>query len=272
MPVTTPIKTNYLYRIEYGSNVERWTNVAEDQTFAGESYRLMAVEHTRPRFSGDAQDGEIDLRVYEDNPLTLLFTLGPPPFRIKLIIYEYDRLAETAEARYRGWIVRPSFGLSESLTSFRCKTVWQFYERESFTDSLSGQSRYSVFDPRSGVDLETLRETVTVTALNDLRDVITITGAAQAPSYYRGGLIVAPDRDMRTVLEHEIVGSDVRLTLSSAFNRFTLDTGFTAEIYPGDDLLYETWANRFAAATNNGEAFGGWPFMPNVDPAVRGVS
>jgi hypothetical protein len=76
---------------------------------------------------------------------------------------------------------------------------------------------------------------------------------------------------MRTVINHELDGSDIILTLSSAFNRFTLDEGFTADVYPGDDLLYDTWANKFASATNNGEAFGGWPFMPNVDPAVRGV-
>lgn len=274
MPVTTPVKTNYLYRIEYSSNVLRWSGVAEDQLYDSEIYSFVVggISHTSPRFSAEAQSAEIELLVHENNPLTTLFSLGPPPFRIKLIIYEFNRDTETATPRYRGWIVRPSFSLDESTVSFRCKSVWHFYERESFTDSLSALSRYSVFDPRSGVDIETLKETITVTAFNDLRDIITITGTAQSPPYYRGGLIIAPDRDMRTILEHELSGSDIFLTLSSAFNRFTLDEGFTADIYPGDDLLYDTWANKFASVTNNGEKFGGWPFMPDVDPAVRGVS
>jgi hypothetical protein len=271
MPVTVPVKTNYLYRIEYGSNVERWSGVAEDQLLDGETYRAMPVTHSRFRFSAESQATETDLTVYEANPLTTLFSLGPPPYRIRLLIYEYDRDTETAVARYRGWIIRPSFALNESTVSFRCKTVWHFYERESFTDSLSGLSRYSIYDPRSGVDIESLRVPVTVTDFNDLRDVITVTGAAEAVPYYRGGLIIAPDRDMRTIIEHELSGADVLLTLSSAFSRFTLDEGFTADVYPGDDLLYETWANKFSATTNNGEAFGGWPYMPNVDPAVRGV-
>lgn len=271
MPVTAPVKTNFLYRIEYASQVERWTNVAEDQPVDGESYRLMPVEHTPPRFSNDPQGAEIDLTVHESNVLTQLFSLGPPPFRIKLLIYEYDRDTETATPHYRGWIVRPSLNLDNSVISFRCKTIWHFYERESFTDSLSALSRYSIFDERSGVDIEVLRTSITATAFSGLRDVITVTGIAEAPPYYRGGVIVAPDRDMRTVIEHEIVGADELLTLSSAFNRFTLDTGFTADLYPGDDLLHETWANKFAAATNNGEFHGGWPFMPNVDPEKRGV-
>jgi hypothetical protein len=271
MPVTAPVQTNYLYRIEFGSNVERWSNVSIDQLLDGETYRAMPVTHSKPRFSGESQSGEIDLTIYESNPLTTLFSLGPPPYRIKLTIYEYDRDTSTGTPRYRGWIIRPSFILDESHVSFRCKTVWHFYERESFTDSLSGLSRYSIFDPRSGVDIESLRTTITVDDFNDLRDVITVTGIVDAPPYYRGGLIIAPDRDMRTIIEHETSGADILLTLSSAFNRFTLDEGFTADVYPGDDLLYETWANKFSTATNNGEMFGGWPYMPNVDPEIRGV-
>lgn len=273
MPVTAPIRTNYIYRIEYASNTVRWTNQAEAQVADGEVYDIVTagVTHTPPRISGDAQSSEIDLTVHENNVLTTLFSLGTPPFRIKLLIYEYDRDTETATPHYRGWIIRPSLQLDASTVSFRCKTVYHFYERESFTDSLSALSRYSIFDERSGVDIESLRTTITVTEFNDLRDVITVTGVVDAPPYYRGGLIIAPDRDMRTIVEHELSGADVLLTLSSAFNRFTLDEGFTADIYPGDDLLYETWANKFAAATNNGEYFGGWNRIPNVDPAVRGV-
>lgn len=273
MPVVAPVKTNYLYSVEYGSNTERWTNIAEDQSHDGETYRWLVggVSHTSPRFSNDAQAAEIDLSVHESNPIAQLFTFGPPPFRIKLLIYEYDRVADTATPRYRGWIVRPSYDLDGSLTSFRCKSVWHFYERESFVDSLSALSRYSIYDPRSGVDIESLRTGITVDTFNDERDVITVTGISQLDDYFRGGLIIAPDRDMRMILKHVTVGSDKQLTLSAAFPRFTLDEGFTADIYPGDDLVYETWANKFAAQTNNGEKWGGWQYTPNVDPNVRGV-
>lgn len=269
MPVTAPVQTNYLYRVEYASNVERWTNVAQDQVFDGEVYRLLegGVAHTSPTFSGNPQDAEVELKVYDNNPLSNLFVLGPPPYRIKLRIYEYDRVADTVEARYRGWVVRPSYDLDGSITSFRCKSVWHFFERESLTDSLSALSRYSIYDPRSGVNIDALRTGITIDSLNDERDVLTVTGITQLDDFFRGGLIAAPDRDMRTIIKH--VGDT--LTLSAAFPRFTLDEGFTADIYPGDDLTYETWANKFAAETNNGENWGGWQYTPNVDPAVRGV-
>jgi hypothetical protein len=271
MPVTTAIETNFLYTITYGSQVARYTNIAEAQNYDGESYALIPVSHTTPRFSTSPQDSEIDLTIHESNEVADLFILSPPPFQVILRIFEYDRLTDTATPYWTGWIIRPSFDLFGSIVGFHCKTLWHFFERESFTDSLAALSRYSVYDPRAGVDLESLRVGITIDALNDQRDVLTVTGITEPDDWFKGGLIIAPDRDMRTIIEHKTIGTDKLLTLSGAFPLFTLDTGFNADIYPGDDLTYDTWANKFGAQTNNGEAWGGWQFMPNVDPATKGV-
>lgn len=271
MPVTVPTETNFLYRITYGSNVERYTNIAGDQSFDSEIYRYIAIEHTPPKYSAEPQESEAVLTIHESNPIADLFTLGPPPYQIVLDIWEYDRAADSATKQFHGWIIRPSFDLDNSIVGFRCKTVWHFFERESFSDSLSALSRYSIYDPRSGVDVESFRVGVTIDSLNDQRDILTVSGVTQPDDYFRGGFIVAPDRDMRTILKHVTESGNKKLYLNGAFPQFTLDTGFTADVYPGDDLTYETWANKFAAVTNNGEKHGGWPFMPNADPAVRGV-
>lgn len=271
MPVTTPTATNFLYAVSFGGNVERWTNIAEDQTFNGELYHFIAIDHTPPKFSAEPQESEVTLTIHERNPIADLFTLGPPPFPVIIDIWEYDRDSDTATPHYHGWIIRPSFDLSGDVISFRCKTVWHFFERESFTDSLSALSRYSVFDPRSGVDITALRISITIDALNDERDILTVSGITEPDDWFRGGVIVAPDNDARTILQHVTESGLKKLYLSAAFPQFTLDVAFTADIYPGDDLTYDTWANKFAVETNNGERHGGWPFMPNVDPVVRGV-
>lgn len=271
MSITDPIKTNFLYRFAAGSQAHLFTNVAENQTYNSEQYDAIQIEHTRPTFSSEPQQSEIDVKVTESNAVADLFVNGPPSYPIILTILEYDRETDTADHYYKGWVIRPSFTLDESVMSFHIKTLWHFFERESFTDSLAALSRYSVYDPRSGVDIEAFRVGVTVTALNSERDILTVTGITEIDGWFSGGMIVAPDRDMRTILKHVTEGADKKLYLNGAFPQFTLAAGFTADIYPGDDLLYSTWANKFDSVTNNGEAFGGWPYMPNVDPAVRGV-
>lgn len=270
--VTAPSKINFLYRFETGAGaVFTYTDIAENQTYNGEVYQYIQVSHTSPKYSEDPEDAEIDIALHEDNQISTLFVLGPPPYQIKVHIYEFDRDSETVTDNYDGYLVRSQFNLQESTVSLHCKTAWLFFERESLSDSLSALSRYSVYDQRSGVDIENYRVGITILSLNSQRDELIVSGITEPDDWFKGGMIVAPDLDKRTIIEHKTVSGDKTLILNAAFPRFTLDAGFPADIYPGDDLLYDTWANKFAADTNNGENHGGWQFTPNVDPAVRGV-
>lgn len=269
--VATPTQLNFLYRFETPSATHRFTDVAENQPYDGEEYLYTQIEHSSPKFSEEPQDAEIEVEVIDINPVATLFTFGTPPYPIKLKIYEFDRDAGTVTDHYKGWIVRSAFNLDRSTVSFHLKTVWHFFERESLSDSLSALSRYSVYDPRSGVDLESYRVGITIDAINDERDVLTVSGITEPDDHFKGGMIVAPDLDKRTIIEHKTEGGLKKLYLNGGFPRFTLDVGFTADIYPGDDLTYAMWANKFGADTNNGENHGGWEYTPNADPAVRGV-
>jgi hypothetical protein len=132
--VTTPKETNFLYRLETPSAAFTFTDIAENQDLEGETYRSIQISHTSPKFSEDPQDSEIDVTIHENNEAATLFILGPPPYPIKVRIYEFDRETELATLDYKGWVVRSNLELSSSTVSFRLKSVWHFFERESFSD------------------------------------------------------------------------------------------------------------------------------------------
>ena len=272
MSVNENTELNFLYRFEAGSAVFTFSDVSLDQPYNGEFYTKIQIANTAPRFTARPEEAEIDVTMNEQAALSDLFINGPPPYRVKLIIYEYDRVAQTVTPYYRGWVVRAPFRLTESLVQLHLKSVWHFFERLSLVDSLSALSRYSVYDPRVSADYSSLRTGITVTALNDHRDILTVTGITQPDDHFRGGFIEATNTDKRTIIAHYTEAGEKKLQLSAAFPEFTLSNGFTADIYPGDDLTYGTWTTRFAVQTNNGQKFGGWTYMPNVDPSVKGVS
>lgn len=261
---------SFLYHFTAGSDSPKYTNISHERTYQNEDYTPIQITHTSPKFSNEPQDAEIDVTIKDSVELGEVL-LSPPPYPITLNIYEYDWETDTAIHYYRGWVVRSAFTLTRPTIILHLKTVWHYFERESLSDSLSSLSRYSIYDPRAGVDLSSLADAATVTELNDLRDVLTVTGLTELDGYYKGGYIEAPNLDKRTILEDVTESGERHLYLNGGFPRFTLDVGFSATVYPGDDLTYATWANKFAALTNNGEAWGGWEFTPNVDPAVRGV-
>lgn len=259
----------FLYHISAGSATYRYVKVAHEQLFDDETYTPLQITHTLPTYSAQSQDAEIDVTIIESNEVGELL-LTPPPYPVILTIYEL--LGEEVNLYYRGWVVRCQFKLTESVFALHLKSLWLFYERESLTDSLSSLSRFSIYDPRAGIDISTLGVSVTVTSLNDFRDVLTVTGISEPVPYYRGGFIEAPNLDKRTILEDVTESGNRRLYLNGGFPLFTLDSGFPATVYPGDDLAYNTWANKFSTLTNNGANWGGWQYTPNVDPALRGVS
>lgn len=269
--ITKPTEFHYLYQIAAGSATYTYNSVDVQQEFDGEQAVPIQVRHELFTNSGEAEDLETDLQIHKSAEVANHFLDGPPPYQVIVTIYEYDRDADTSTPTYLGWVTRSNFELDRHILSLHLKSLWHFFERESLSDSLSALSRYLVYDPRSGVDAESLKETITVTSLNDERDVLTVTGITQPVEWYKGGRMRAQDGDERTIIQDEIVTTDRVFTLSAAFPRFTVSNGFTVEVYPGDDLTYETWANKFAAQTNNGERHGGWQHTPNVDPQVRGV-
>lgn len=271
MPVNNSTALNFLYLFTAGSSSYGYCDIAELISHEGESYVPIQIQHTSPNYSERPEEAEIDITISESASLPQLF-INPPPFSIKVQIYEYDFDSGIVTPYYRGWVVRAPFKLTDSVVELHCKSVFHYFERASLVDSLSALSRYSIYDPRAGVDMESLRTGVTVTALNDFRDVVTVTGVSQLDAFFTNGIMRAPDGDLRTILKHVTESGDVNLYLNAAFDRFTLDEGFSADLFPGDDLTYETWANKFATETNHGEKHGGWTHMPNVDPALRGVS
>lgn len=269
--ITKPTELHYVYQITAGSATYTYNSVDVQHEFDGEEAIPIQVSHELFTNSGEAEDLETDFEIHKSAEIANHFIDGPPPYPVTVEIFEYDRDSETATAIYLGWVTRSNFELDRHVLSLHLKSLWHFFERESLTDSLSSLSRYSIYDPRSGVDAESLKETITVTALNDERDVLTVTGITQPVEWYKGGRMKAQNNDERTIIKDEIVGADRQLTLAAAFPRFTMSSGFTADVYPGDDLTYETWANKFASQSNNGEKHGGWQHTPNVDPSVRGV-
>ena len=258
----------FLYHFTAGSAIYRFIHIDRALEFESESYEAVQIAHTVPTYSDEPQDAEIDVEVKDSIDLSEVL-LTPPPYPIILKIYEW--LGSSASPYYLGWVVRCRFNLTRPTIQLHLKTIWHFFERESLTDSLSSLSRYSIYDPRAGVDIEALRRSLTVSDFSDLRDELTVTGLTEEEGYYTGGFIAAPNQDKRSVLLDETVGGDRRFTLNGGFSRFTLDEGFPADAYPGDDLTYATWANKFASVTNNGESWGGWEFTPTVDPMKRGV-
>ena len=125
------------------------------------------------------------------------------------------------------------------------------------TDTWSSSCRANLGDSRCTVDIEALKDTLTVTIATS-RQRFDCSGLVAANGYFNDGLVVWQTGNNAglafEVAEYLLSGSYVRLKLSTPF---AIQVGDTAFIYPGCDKQLATCRDKF----NNILNFVGEPFL-----------
>lgn len=275
----------YIYRFQEGDGQRHtYSGVAHAIESDGELYAPVSISHSLPTFSSDPSQARITVRMRDDLTVAMNYISHPPPFSTYLDIYEVlaseingnQLIATEIDPHWTGQITRIAWKDSFRAVEITCRTRQDIhFSRETNEESLNPSCRFHLGDGRCPVNIEDFKEATTVTAISgDVSEpTITVASLAQADNdYYKAGMIRLADGDMRTVdLVVNSSGSTRVLTLSRAYPSTSVQIGDTVEVFAGDDLTQEVCATVFGAATNNGEAWGGWKLTPNRDYQRYGI-
>lgn len=272
----------YLYRFEDWSAVHTYCNGAHIITYDGADYRPVTISHSVPTFSSDPSQARVGVQLRDDLVVALNYISHPPPSKTELRILEVldtdisdnQLLATAIDAHWTGQIMRIAWRDGFRSVDMQCRTAWEIHlSRETNTQGLDPLCRFHLGDGRCPVNIEDFKEQATVSAISDdiSEPTVTVTGLAEIDAYYTGGMIRTADYDWRTVLKALTSGSNKVLTLSRAFPSTAIQNSDTVDVFAGDDLTFETCSVKFGAATNSGEAWGGWKLTPNRDYQKDGI-
>lgn len=119
------------------------------------------------------------------------------------------------------------------------------------------------------VNLALRARPATVTAITG--NTITVSGlGAFINEWFEGGFVELADGDRRDVVKS--VQSTGVLTLARRFSSSSLATGDPVTVYDGCKHRHqEDCISKFGSETNNGEAFGGYPYAGSRNPFKTGV-
>jgi hypothetical protein len=138
---------------------------------------------------------------------------------------------------------------------------------------LSVSDNYTQFSPPTNISESSFAYSGTIsTAINVTSQVITVnssTAFAQVPDYFAGGWL---DTGTGVNVEHRgilssspAVSPNVTLYIDRPFIKAT--TGQSVTLYPGYDASIDQCDLKF----NNRINFGGHPYIPNINPAVKAI-
>lgn len=272
----------YIYRFIDPTGEYLYSGVSHPLIFDDAVYDPVTISHSVPTFSSDPSQARVTVSLRDDLQVAMNYISHPPPFKTELRIYEVLETSisgnslqvEQYEPHWSGRIVRIAWRDNFQAVEMLCKTQQEIhFARETNNESLHPLCRFHLGDGRCPVNIEDFKETVTVEDKSD--DVsepsITVSGLIHPDSYYKAGMVRLADQDYRTVEKAETSAGDKVLTISRSFPDTSVQIGDSVEVFAGDDLTQEVCSVVFGAATNGGEAWGGWKLTPSRDFQKDGI-
>lgn len=262
------LKPIYLYKFTYGDRVYPYTNVGLPQSWDGIEYLPTdPISHSEPTITEDVTKADLTVNVPFDNDVAFLSNAFPLPADIELLIYKFYEGVNDPEVYWRGKIIRTTW--DDSKAKIECNTTLSNLLVEGLPETNQILCNKRLFDGRCPVLAADFRVGVTVSVITNSTGgvtTVTVTGITQPDDWFERGTIIASNGDIRFIVAH----TGAVLTLDNPFPATTLAVDDAIDIYPGCDRSYATCQGKYGDSTSDGDAFGGNPIVPKVNPHEYG--
>lgn len=243
----------------------RYTNDIADIIFNGNTYKAIAISRSEVN-AGTQEDDGIDLTVElgVQNEIVKVYGFRPAPPRLQLTIYRYHNIAQFVPY-WTGPI--DNINVDDDLATLRSPSALGVALNSSCPSTYyQTPCNHVLFDRRCNVDRNAWSHDTTIAAVSGR--TINVASLGVCAGKMIGGEIVLTSGERRTVTAE----SGLALTINFPFAE--VEVGGEVELAVGCNHLYGKndggvghCINRF----NNGARFGGFPYIPTVNPFQDGI-
>lgn len=232
----------------------------QEVQYNGDTYMPVVMKRDNV-VSGTQADDANNLSVYLPVSAQLVqdYAFGISPPDLDLLIYRYHDLSDV-QVYWSGTITNVSIQVNIATLTSPSILSW------ILTGSIP--SRYYqtpcnnvLFDSFCKASRAAFEITTTITSIDDL-DVVIASNGGHPDGFFVGGEVVLPSQERRMIISH----SGLNLVLSYPFSQ--AQNGESIQVAAGCDHAY---TGDCLGKFNNQPNFGGFPFIPNVNPFTSGI-
>lgn len=280
---------SYLYLIELPDRIYTWTNgpTTINATINGTAYSFThpkggiwhgsegagASDDDRkqdpgPTESPDAGRSGVDIQVSHQNPIVRAHRAFPPAGDSGVSIYRMNEIGGDPQPELIGYVITEC-PIEGAVGIIRCHHIAEIVSgSEGLSENHGFTCPYMTYHYPCPVPVAAFRQAVTVTDIDTENFTVEVSGSSQESTWFRSGVLEAPNGDKRLILEDEFDSESALRTLTILQNlpATTLKIGDAVTLLAGDDRLYSTCQFKFGAHTGNGAAFGGNHLQGNRNP------
>lgn len=263
-----------LYEFQFGtlaSSYARYTNADSDKVFDGEVFEAIPLERDELKITGRAERQEIVVSLPKATAIAQLFNSYPPPFEVKLKIWEAhfenpDDPASWQDAVhalvFMGKVTESS---SEGqLRKLQCALQGNSMKRPGLRRNYQRSCPHILYGSRCGANKAAATTITSVSAISNSRLTL-------APGWVREG--AEPRSYVGGLVEWEgVFGTEYRTIIKSSLTMLTL-SGPVRGLAVGGSVKVSLGCNRTLTVCNtihhNGPNFGGFPWIPKTNPVGK---
>jgi uncharacterized phage protein (TIGR02218 family) len=252
-----------LYEFFDGANYYRYTSADEGTiTFDGETYTAAGIDRESTELEADASDQKLQITLPRDNAVPLLFLneYDRPDLKLRIRVAQRDSLTDFKTVLSAGVL---SCTFRGDLATLNVDVFGASFERQIANQCFGPTCQATLYTRPCPVAKADFKETGVVDAISGFT-VTASEWAGAGADYFTAGFV-----------ECVISGKTYRRFIA-AFNSTTgaltlfapigpLTVGASVDAYPGCNSSTDHCRNKFGAATNDGEAFVGFPHVPARD-------
>ncbi|MFI3270563.1 MAG: phage BR0599 family protein [Pseudomonadota bacterium] len=251
-----------LYKFTCGTTTYTYIATAgETYTYDELIYYPEYIYRTSLSFSADFAKDTITLTIPANNDVAAMFLVSRPEFALQLEIYQGTFHSGNFISVWQGFVTGAGFTYSGSDYSceLSCETKISRMERLGLIRCYQLSCPHTLYSTACGASLTGATTTATVTSVSGTK--VTFKSTPSNIAHYVMGQIVKADGSRRLITSYDTSS----ITMERAFS---LEVGDSVTLYKGCDKTTSTCQSRF----NNILNYGGFPFMPDIDPFTSVIS
>lgn len=244
-----------LYEFRQALTVWRYTSGPRPFTLTGIEYEPVPIVRSNIAQSKEVSGSSLSLKFPRDHVFAAQFLGATPDLVTTLTIFRGHSTDPDKEFQtyWKGRVVAGKANGSE--ITLECESVFTSLKRMGLRAAYQRTCRHTLYSGACGVSMNNYKAVATVQSVSGSNMTLTITGTF-ADGYFTGGIAKLPSGATRFILSHTSAG----IVLSRPFTEDA--RGATIELFAGCDHLKATCMTKF----NNLLNFGGFPYIPNVNP------
>lgn len=245
-----------LYEFAQGLDSWRYNSSAVDIEYNFKIYKASSIARDRVKGTTDIFKNDISFTFPRSNEFAKQFLgfAAEEVTTVTILRGHADDIAEEYIAYWKGRVVGAS--ASDNEIRVDCESVFTSLKRPGLRAKFEYGCRHTLYSPQCGAGREINSVNGSISDIQGLINISVNAAGSKPDGFYTGGMLQAPDGTLRFIVDH--VG--IVLTISRPL--YSLAVGDDVKVFAGCDHLKTTCKNKF----NNLNNFGGFPYIPTVNP------